>query len=172
MIPRPTRRLEEDKRRVNVFRSQSKWKWQSGTSQDIQTSLHPRCKTETMFDRCYSGKKPLASTGVKMISFNYVACERRIVSLWFDPRANQKTITSFRTSHDEVEYEVIGIQEYSNAEDNEIPLVLYVRLVLDAETSRCPPKRVNDFLLAITRRFTTSTLGADSGRCSLRYSPS
>lgn len=88
-------------------------------------------------------------------------------------RANQKTITSFRASHGEVEYEVIGIEEYSNAEDNEIPLVLYVRLVLDAETSRCPPKRVNSFIpLAITRRFTTSTLGADSGRCSLRYSPS
>ena len=119
------------------------------------------------------GKKLLASTGVKMISFNYIACERRAVSLWFDPRANQKTITFFRTSsrpHGEVEYEVVAIEEYSNAEDNEKPLVLYVRLVLDAETSQRPPKRANSFLSVITRRSTTSTLGPDSDRCSLLFS--
>lgn len=125
------------------------------------------------------GKQLLASVGVKRISFNYIACERKAVSLWFDTRNNPKTktITFFRTSKDkkdrprgEVEYEVLGIEEYKHAENIGEPLVLFVRQLHEAETSERPPKWANSILSAISRHSTASTVVNDSDRCSLFFS--
>lgn len=122
------------------------------------------------------GKELLTSTGVTKISFHYIACERQAVSLWFDTSSRHRTIT-FPTSRDstgrpygEVEYQVLGIAKNGNAEDNDEPLVLFVGPLLDAETSERPLRRANTILSAISRRSTTSTLGADSARCSLFFS--
>jgi hypothetical protein len=123
------------------------------------------------------GKELLVSTGVKRILFSYIACERQAVSLWFDTRSNHKTITFFRTSknkkgrpHGEVEYEVLGIEEYKSAENNEAPLALFVKPLPDTEASKRPPKRSNSFLSVISRASTVSTLVANSDRCSLYFS--
>lgn len=119
------------------------------------------------------GKKLLASTGVKMISFHYIACERRAVSLWFDTRSNHRTISFLQTSshpHSEVEYKVVAVEKNKSAEDSKAPLVLIVEPLPDAETSELPPRRASTILSAISKRSTTSTLGADSARCSLFFS--
>jgi hypothetical protein len=123
------------------------------------------------------GKDLLVNTGVKRILFSYIACERQAVSLWFDTHANHKTITFFRTSKDkkgrpqgEVEYEVLGIEEYKSAENNEEPLVLFVKPLPDPETPQSPPRRASTFLSAISRHSATSTIVGDSDRCSLYFS--
>jgi len=122
------------------------------------------------------GKKLLASVMFKDIATDTTACERHVISLWYNERGKCQTITFPTSTHGkdrrpvaEVEYEVWGMNKPKHSEKVEKPLVLHVKPLHHHGSPEPQPKRVNTLLSTFSGRSKTDAPVPDGQRCVVHF---